>query len=138
VATASASKHDFVRSLGADEVIDYRAADFTKATGDIDVVLELVGGDYGLRSIEVLRRGGLLVTAVERTNAELAARTEAAGRRFAGITVDPDHVALEKLTELVDQGKLRVHVSHALPLAEAARAHTLLSGGVTGKIVLTT
>jgi len=71
--------------------------DFTKATGDIDVVFELVGGDYGTRSIEVLRPGGLLLTAVERTNAALAARVEAAGRRFAGVTVEPDHVVLEKL-----------------------------------------
>ncbi|HEU4727414.1 MAG TPA: NADP-dependent oxidoreductase [Kofleriaceae bacterium] len=138
VATASAGKRDFVRGLGADEVIDYRAEDFARTVKDIDVVLELIGGDYGARSIDVLRPGGLLVTAVERSNAALAAKVTAAGRRFAGLTVEPDHVGLERLAALVVEGKLRVHVSHALPLDEVARAHALYaSGGITGKIVLT-
>lgn len=138
VATASTAKHDFVRSLGADEVLDYRTVDFSKAVKDLDVVLELVGGDYGPRSIEVLRPGGLFITAVERTNAALAARVTASGRRFAGITVEPDHVGLERLVGLVTAGKLRVHVGHTIPLDEVARAHALYAaGGVTGKIVLT-
>ncbi|PZS36946.1 MAG: NADPH:quinone reductase [Pseudonocardiales bacterium] len=137
IGTASAGKHEFVRDLGADEVVDYRAVDFTEAVHDVDVVLELVGGDYGTRSIEVLRTGGLLVTAVERDNADLAARTRAAGRRFAGITVEPDGAGLERLAELVDAGRLRVHVEHALPLEDAAKAHALLESGLRGKVVLT-
>jgi NADPH:quinone reductase-like Zn-dependent oxidoreductase len=137
VATASASKIDFVRSLGADEIIDYGTTDFAKATKDIDVVFELVGGGYAERSLDVLRPGGILLTAVQRTNAELAARTRAAGRRFVGLTVEPDYAGLEHLARLVDDGKLRVHVSHTFPLAEVARAHTLLeSGSVVGKIAL--
>jgi NADPH:quinone reductase-like Zn-dependent oxidoreductase len=138
VATASGAKHDFVHGLGADELIDYTKTDFTKVTEDIDVVLELVGRDYADRSIRVLRPGGLLVTAVERTNAALGARVERAGRRFAGITVEPDHLGLERLAALATEGKLRVHVGHAVPLAEVARAHALYDrGNVTGKIVLT-
>ncbi len=137
VATASASKLDLVRSLGADEVIDYRATDFTSAARDIEVVLELVGGDYGARSIDVLRPGGLLVTAVERTSVQLAARVEKAGRRFAGVAVEPDHVGLEQLAALVDQGRLRPHLAASFPLAEAGRAHALLGRSTTGKIVLT-
>jgi len=50
----------------------------------------------------------LLITAVERMNAELARRAEAAGRRFAGITVEPDYPTLERLTQLVEAGKIRV------------------------------
>jgi len=137
IGTASSGKHGFVTDLGADEVIDYRSVDFTEVVRDVDVVLELVGGDYGTRSIDVLRPGGLLVTAVERTNAELAARTAAAGRRFAGVTVEPDGAGLEHLAQLVDSGRLRVHVEHAVPLEEAAKAHALLDQGVPGKIVLT-
>jgi NADPH:quinone reductase-like Zn-dependent oxidoreductase len=138
IGTASAAKHDFVRGLGADEVIDYQASDFASVAGDLDVVLDSVGGDIARRSIGVLRPGGLLVTIVGRRDADLAARTRAAGRRFAGISVEPDYPGLEALAQLADSGKLRVHLQAILPLAEAARAHELLeSGRTTGKIALT-
>ena len=78
-----------------------------------------------------------LVTIVERTSVALAARTAAAGKRFAFVTVEPDHVALETLAEWVDAGRLRVHVEETFPLASAARAHERLGQGVTGKLVLT-
>jgi NADPH:quinone reductase-like Zn-dependent oxidoreductase len=138
IGTASAGKHHFVRSLGADEVIDYRAVDFTDAVRDADVVFDVVGGDYGLRSLRSLRLGGTFVTAVDRLNAELAARTREAGLRFIGVAVEPDGAGLEALTDLVDAGRLRPHVEHVLPLAEAAKAHELVeSGHAKGKIVLT-
>jgi NADPH:quinone reductase-like Zn-dependent oxidoreductase len=137
IGTAGADKHGLLRELGIDEVIDHRAVDFTTAVRDVDVVLELVGRDYAQRSIRVLRPGGLLITAVQRTDAELAALVTREGRRFAGIAVEPDHAGLEALAALVTAGKLRVHVSHTVPLAEAARAHALLeSGSTAGKIVL--
>ena len=98
--TASAAKHDFLRELGADEPIDYRTRDFAEEVRDVDVVFDVIGGDYGPRSFRTLRPGGLFITAVERTNARLAADAEAAGVRFAGITVEPDHVGLEGLAGL--------------------------------------
>jgi NADPH:quinone reductase-like Zn-dependent oxidoreductase len=132
------AKRDFVTELGADEVIDYRRTDFTRAVEEVDVVLDPVGGDYGERSLTVLRPGGMLVTAVDRLNAELAAKAEAAGRRFAGIAVDPDPVGLSALAELAERGQLRVHVESAFPFARVADAHRLLEGGhVQGKLVLT-
>jgi NADPH:quinone reductase-like Zn-dependent oxidoreductase len=136
IGTASAAKHEFLGGLGADELIDYRSVDFAAEVGDVDVVLDLVAGGYGDRSIPVLREGGLLVTAIERSDAQLAARVEAAGRRFAGISVEPDAVGLEALAALVDAGLLRVHVEHVVPLGEAVRAHELLDTAVRGKIVL--
>jgi NADPH:quinone reductase-like Zn-dependent oxidoreductase len=136
VATASASKRDFVAGLGADEVLDYAAVDFTEAVADLDVVVDMVG--YGERSIEVLRPGGILVTGVGRTDLALAAKTAEAGRRFAGIAVDPDGAALERLAQLVDDGTLRVHVEETFPFERVADAHRLAEGGhVTGKVVLT-
>ncbi|QRN98492.1 NADP-dependent oxidoreductase [Archangium violaceum] len=137
VGTASRAKHDFVRSLGADEVIDYRETDFTEAVRDVDVAFDLVGRDYTARTLEILRPGGALVT-ISRTNAELVARAEATGRRYIGFAVEPDSVCLERLATLVAEGKLRVHVGQTFPLEEAARAHTLYAGGhPPGKIVLT-
>ena len=137
-ATASASKREFVEGCGADEVIDYTAVDFTEAVRDIDVVLDTIGGDTVERSLDVLRPGGHLVTAVAEGDAELAAKYEAAGMRFSGIAVDPDPVALRGLVELVEQGRLRVHVQETFPFDRVADAHRLLDGGhLQGKVVLT-
>lgn len=137
IGTASPGKHDFVRRLGADEVIDYRSVDFAEIVKDADVVLETVGGDYGVRSIATLRPGGLLVTIVDRLNRELAQKVSEAGRRFAGVTVEPDHGGLEALAALVEAGKLTVHVEKAFPLEQAAEAHRfLVEAKPRGKIVL--
>ncbi|MGW8375319.1 NADP-dependent oxidoreductase [Streptomyces sp. ODS28] len=138
IATAAGSKRRFVEGLGADEVIDYTAVDFTEAVRDIDVVLDTLGGDTAARSLEVLRPGGHLVTAVADEDVELAARSEAAGMRFSGIAVDPDPVALRGLVALVEQGGLRVHVQETFPFERVADAHRLLDDGhLQGKLVLT-
>ena len=135
--TASAGKHDFARSVGVDEVIDYETVDFAKAANDIDVVFDLIGGEYGERSLRTLRPGGLLVSAIDRMNTELAELAAHVGVRFAGISVEPDHVGLERLADLVVSGELRPHVGYRFPLEEAARSHKLSAEGhVTGKIVL--
>ncbi|MCO5999724.1 NADP-dependent oxidoreductase [Actinoallomurus rhizosphaericola] len=138
IATASGSKREFVEGLGADEVIDYTAVDFTEVAGDVDVVLDTIGGDTVERSLNVLRPGGHLVTAVAESDAELAAKYEAAGMRFSGIVVEPDPVGLRGLVDLVEQGRLRVHVQETFPFERVADAHRLLDGGhLQGKLVLT-
>lgn len=136
--TASAAKHGYVRDAGADEVIDYTAQDFTEAARDLDVVLDTVGGDYGERSLRVLRPGGLLVSITGlAAAAQLRSAAEARGVRAAIMLVEPDHAALEQLARLVENGQLQVHVSSALPLEQAARAHELgETGRTTGKLVL--
>jgi NADPH:quinone reductase-like Zn-dependent oxidoreductase len=136
-ATVSRAKRDFVRALGADDVLDYRAVDFAKEVGDLDVVLDLVGGDYGERSLPTLRVGGVLVTSVNPMNQRLADRAEAAGVRFAGIMVEPDHVALEALADLVADGRLHVHLDRTFAFNDIAAAHRYVEGGhLTGKVVL--
>jgi NADPH:quinone reductase-like Zn-dependent oxidoreductase len=138
LATASPAKHDFVRGLGADRIIDYTAGDFAAGLTGVDVVIDGIGGGYGQRSLPVLAPDGLLITLVERTSTELADAAAAAGRRFTGLIVEPDHVGLEALSALVADGRLRPHVQHVLPLEEAAKAHELIESGRTqGKIVLT-
>jgi NADPH:quinone reductase-like Zn-dependent oxidoreductase len=138
IGTASAGQHDLVRSLGADELIDHQRTDFALAARGVDVVLDTIGGDTARRSIGVLRPGGLLITIVDRRDSGLAARTEAAGRRLAGLAVEPDYPALEALAGLAESGRLRVHLQETLPLAGAAKAHELVESGRTaGKIALT-
>lgn len=136
-ATASRAKHSFVRTLGADDVIDYRDVDFAEAIGNLDVVFDLVGGDYGQRSLQTLRPGGVLVTAADPMNAELAREAERAGVRFAGIMVEPDHVGLEALAALVDDGRLAVHLGATFAFDDIAEAHRLVEAGhSTGKVAL--
>ena len=138
IATASAAKHPFLRELGADETIDYRTTDFAAVVRDVDAVIETVGGDTARRSLATLRPGGILVTAVDKADAELARAAEAAGVRFAGISVEPDVVGLEALNALVEAGQLRPYVEQTFDLADAAEAHGVVEGGhVRGKVVLT-
>ncbi|MEU7255781.1 NADP-dependent oxidoreductase [Streptomyces rimosus] len=138
ITTAGGSKREFVEGCGADEVIDYTAADFTEKIRDVDVVLDTIGGDTAERSLEVLRPGGHLVTAVADEDSKLIAKYEAAGMRFSGIAVDPDPVALRGLIALVEQGRLRVHVQETFPFERVADAHRVLDGGhLQGKLVLT-
>jgi NADPH:quinone reductase-like Zn-dependent oxidoreductase len=136
IALASEARHDFVRGLGADEVVDSRAVDFSEVLREVDVVFD--SNAEGEKSLKVLRPGGTLVTVLEHGNPELAAKVTAAGRRFVGVSVEPDYAALEAIAALVDQEKIRPHVCEVLPLAEVGKAHALIEEGHTqGKIVLT-
>jgi NADPH:quinone reductase-like Zn-dependent oxidoreductase len=137
IGTASASKHDFLRSLGADELIDYRTTDFADVVRDVDVVLDAIGGDYALHSLEVLRPGGIHIALPRPDDPAVEARARELGVRTGWTLVEPDHGGLVALAELVEAGRLRVEIADVLPLAEAARAHELgESKRTTGKLVL--
>ncbi|GGV22829.1 NADPH:quinone reductase [Streptomyces filipinensis] len=140
IGTASAAKHDFLRGLGADLLIDYRTQDYTEVLRDapVDAVLEPLGGGNAERSFGVLRRGGVLVTAVERTSTTLPELAEESGVRFAAVGVEPDPAGLDALTELVEAGSLRVHLQQVFPLEKLSEAHEVLAaGGVQGKLSIT-
>ncbi|MFI7318420.1 NADP-dependent oxidoreductase [Streptomyces venezuelae] len=137
IGTARADKHDFLRSLGADELIDYTATDFSEAVRDVDVVLDGVGGAYGDRSLPVLRRGGHLVTLPDPGGLPDPQRAAELGVHAGWTIVEPDRLGLLEIARLVDEGKLRVEVDTVLPLEEAAKAHAYGEQGRTqGKIVL--
>ncbi|GAA4505057.1 NADP-dependent oxidoreductase [Nonomuraea ferruginea] len=130
--TASPAKHAFVRGLGADEVIDH-----TTVARDMDVVVQMFGGEAGLRALECVRPGGILVSGQAAWTPGLHERAGELGVRAAGYLVDPDGAGLDALAGLVAEGRLKVHVDAVFPLAEAAEAHDLLGSGRTrGKIVL--
>ncbi|WP_133906059.1 NADP-dependent oxidoreductase [Actinophytocola oryzae] len=124
IATASAAKHDFVRGLGADEVIDYRTKDFTEETGELDVVLDTIAGDYAAKSRSLLRPGGTYISLADPTDE-------------AFLLVEPDHAGMLALVDLVEHKQLTVTLDSVFPLADAAKAHEHgEKGGSTGKIVL--
>ncbi|MGW7052260.1 NADP-dependent oxidoreductase [Streptomyces sp. NPDC054887] len=137
IGTASAAKHDFVRSLGADEVVDYRTVDFAEAVQDIDMALDPLSGDTRTRSLDVLRPGGILVSLLPGEDPEEARKAAARGVRVETLLVEADHGGMNAIADLVAAGALRAHVDATFPLAEAAKAHGLgETGRTTGKIVL--
>ncbi|MFE1442042.1 NADP-dependent oxidoreductase [Streptomyces sp. NPDC058739] len=134
IGTASAAKHDLVRRLGADEVIDYRSARFEDAVRDVDVVLDGLGGETAERSLTVLREGGRLITLPG--PGDVPAARDGVEARW--ILVEPDHLGLRELAALAERDGLKPVVETVLPLAEAAKAHEIGElGRTTGKIVLT-
>ncbi|MBD0672216.1 NADP-dependent oxidoreductase [Streptomyces sp. CBMA156] len=138
IGTASAAKHDVVRGLGADEVIDYRTADFVKEARDIDVVLDPLGGEDRLRSLETLRPGGVLVSILPQGLEGLAERAAELGVTAKTMIVEHDQAGMAAIAALAESGQLRAHVSGTYPLAEAAGAHAEgETGRVVGKLVLT-
>lgn len=130
IGTARASNHRFVRELGAAEVIDYTTTDFTAALDRVDVVLDLVGGAYGRRSLRVLRDNGRYITVQE---------SDAVGDvRFRRVTGRPAPALLTEIGAAVAAGRVGVHVDRALTLDEVQESHRLSeSGRVRGKLVLT-
>ncbi|MBB5815772.1 NADP-dependent oxidoreductase [Streptomyces collinus] len=137
IGTASAGKHEFLRGIGADETIDYRETDFTEAVKDADVVLDTIGGDNALRSLRVLRPGGVLVSILPGGSDDLYEEAGRLGVRALRMLVDADRSGMEAIAELVGAGKLRATIAGTFPLAEAAEAHALGdTGRTTGKLVL--
>ncbi|WP_217571995.1 NADP-dependent oxidoreductase [Mesorhizobium sp. GbtcB19] len=136
IATASPDKTVFVRSIGADEVIDYTKGDFTEQARNVDLVLDAMGGDHADRSLKVVRDGGVLVSLLNVHDATRA-KAGARGVRVERISVVPEHEGLVELAMLVDAGKLVPHVAKAFPLDQAGVAHAFLAARPIGKVVLT-
>ncbi len=140
IGTARAAKHDWLRGLGADELVDYTAVRFEDAVRDVDVVVDLIGDevdDTSTRSLETLRPGGRLVAVPSGVSPELIERAATRGFRVSPYLVEPDGPALTRIAELIDAGEVAVEVEDVLPLEEAAEAHRRLAEGRTrGKLVL--
>lgn len=135
IALASASNIEFVRSLGADEVIDYAAIDFTQTVHDVDAVLEVIGGDYPAKALKVLKPGGILVSTLPPTLEPARKDAVESGIRLAGFFVEVDRVGMTALADLAAADKLTPTIAATFPLDQAAAAHSTKSG--PGKTVLT-
>lgn len=132
-ATASAANLDFVRSLGAETVIDYTTTKFEGVVKDQDVVIDTVGGDLHERSFGVLRKGGIFVTVAGRLG-------EGAGQAQGVRATNAGRAAPDKLAELADlvaSGTFKTAIYKVFPLDQAADAHALSQTGHSrGRIVL--
>ncbi|GGH07114.1 NADPH:quinone oxidoreductase [Mucilaginibacter phyllosphaerae] len=134
IATASGPGVALVRSLGADEVVDYKSQDVAQLVKDIDLVVDCAGGESQHKLFEVLKPGGKLFSIVIPPSADLAEKYQVEARFISsGISAR----SLSDGLDLVKKGKLRPIVAKTFRLEEAAQAQDLLSaGGVNGKIVL--
>lgn len=135
IATCSARNMDYVRGLGADEVIDYKAQDFTEAVSDCDAVFETVGGDVARRSFAVLKPGGRAAFIASGPAAPEPPRDDVTALRPR---VGRDRPHLLRILELVESGAVRVPEIRTFPLEDAASAlATSASRHLRGKLVLT-
>jgi NADPH:quinone reductase-like Zn-dependent oxidoreductase len=134
IGTASSRNAEFLKSIGADAVVDYRAQRFEEVVHDVDVVLDTVGGDTFDRSWNVLKPGGFLVTTVANVPERAA---EAHGVRAKGLMTKPDGSELAQIASIIDEKHIKPVVTTVLPLADARKAQEMSESRHTrGKIVL--
>ncbi len=131
IATASGGDIDFVKGLGSDEVVDYKTQDFTALVTDVDAVFDTIGGETFTRSLGVLKQDGIIVS---------MSQPEAMSNNQVRVVAQQTEVTserLSKLTELVDEGVIKVAIDKTFPLDQAAVALDYLEHGHhRGKVVL--
>jgi NADPH:quinone reductase-like Zn-dependent oxidoreductase len=133
ITTASAANHAYLRDIGADEVIDYRANDFTKVVSNVDAVFETVGGDVAMKSFAVLRPGGRAAFIASGPTAPKPERADVTSLRPA---VNRDRPHLERIAALFQAGAIRPPEVKLYDLAQAEEAVRLSEAmHVRGKLV---
>ena len=135
IAAAATDDPVLLERLGADTTLDLRKTPFEEVAKDVDVVIDTVGGELEMRSLAVVRRGGIVVSAVSPPDAEEARRR---GIRAEYILVNVTTASLEELATMFDGGVLASNAVIDLPLGQAVRAHEMLEmrPRPEGKIVL--
>ncbi len=134
IGTASSKNAEFLKSIGCDEVIDYRNQRFEEIVSNLDVVLDTIGGDTLERSWSVLKPGGFLVTTVASIP---KGAPEEHGVRAKMLMTQADGNELAQIAAIIDEQKIKPIVTTVLSLADAQKAHEMSESGHTrGKIVL--
>lgn len=134
IGTTSSANVDFVRSLGAEAVIDYTSVSVESVIRDVDLALDTVGGKVLEYSLQALKHGGTLVTIAGPPPAEKA---QERGIRVVAFSARVSGELLRTFARLIDEGQLKVAVAQVFPLREAGQAHALSQHGHgRGRIVL--
>jgi NADPH:quinone reductase-like Zn-dependent oxidoreductase len=136
IGTALSDDLSYVKAVGAHRVIDVNTSRFEDQLTEVDVVLDTIGGETQDRSFAVLKRGGVLVSAVKAPDQQKAAQHGVTAFFFL---VDVSSSRLEHIASLLEAGELKTRVGDVLPLSAARLAHEMLAGKPhkRGKIVLT-
>lgn len=134
IGTASSANIDFLKRLGADEVIDYKMEDFETALSDVDLVLDTIGGETQLKSLTILKAGGRVITTLM---PEFVAEAKAKNVHLNGFMAQSIPDQLTEIATLIDSGKVKPVIEKVLPFTSARQAQTESEQGHTrGKIVL--
>lgn len=139
ISTASAADTDFVKSLGADEVIDYKDRKFEDIVKDIDFILDTVGGENFIRSLKVLKPEGMIVLlpSNKKEEADKAAQ-EHHIHNYKHVLMHSDGKDMNRIAEMLKDGSMKVHIDKVFPFGQLPQAHEELENGkVKGKIVVT-
>jgi NADPH:quinone reductase-like Zn-dependent oxidoreductase len=131
VTTVSEANVEFVRSLGANEVIDYRKSKFENAVKDADIVLDTVGGETLIRSFSAIKKTGRVVTVATHSES-----SEDSTVKDAFFIVEAKREQLIELATLIDAGKIRPFVGDVLPLEKGVQAYAAGNKATRGKLVL--
>ena len=134
IGTASKRNEKFLQELGVDEVIDYAHIPFEKAVHNVDVVLDTLGQNVLLKSFEIVKKGGIVVSIVDFENIKQAQHF---GIRGENVVVSPNPHQLSEIAQLLMEKKIKPHIAATFPLEEVAQAHRYIESGHTrGKVVL--
>ena len=133
VGTASQRNLEFIRSLGADEAIDYAAAHFERATRAVDVVVDTVGGEVTQRSLDVLSRHGIVVSLDA-----VSGPPGIGAHRVRTLKLRPDQYQLQRIAAHLAEGSLRTSITTVPGLRGIRDAHRISeTGHVRGRVVIT-
>ncbi len=136
-ATASEGKRDFVQKLGADHFIDYKTQNFEEIVKNMDVVFDLIGGDYIDKSLDTLKKGGVLISIPTATNAEVEEKAEKAGCIGVRFSLKNTQEDMKAIADLLEKKEIIPHISKTFSIDEIQKAHQELEKGHTkGKIII--
>jgi len=138
IGTASASNEDFLMEIGVDVPIDYKSSNFEDQIEQVDIVLDPIGGETTERSLQTLKKGGILVSIVGGVKDHLNSIIEEKGITAKNYLVHSSGSDMKQLAELLEKGIIKPHISQRFSFEEIAEAHHQIESGRTrGKIVLT-
>lgn len=138
IGTASAANKDFVLGLGADVHIDYTTDKFEELAKDMDFVLDPIGGDNIDRSLQVLKKGGTIISINSGANENVEEKAKAKGMKGIKMLVQSSGEDMQNLASLLEEGALKPEVSVQLPFEKMKEAFTQVASGKTrGKVVVT-
>jgi NADPH2:quinone reductase len=140
IGTASGKNHPFLQELGVDTPIDYETTSFETAIEPVDIVIDMMGGETSLRSLDIIKPGGILVSlpSMYKDDPAVIAKAAEKGVRVKWFSVKPDGDRMDQIAVLMGAGQLKVRVDATFPLKDITKAHQLLeSHHVAGKVVLT-